>query len=126
MMRLLAFMMMTTTAVQAQDVPSGQVVTLHEVLIDEVNAQSWLRFRFIAPQIARNGGDVTFAQAEPDMAHLCQATAVPYMAEYALSADMIVISMSDQIIEFGETNPDATQFFDAFRVENETCIWEAF
>jgi hypothetical protein len=125
MMRLFALMLLASSA-NAQDVPSGQTITLHEVLIDKVNAQNWLRFRFIAPQIARDGGDITFAQAEPDMAHLCQATAVPYMAEYDLRADMIVISMSDQIVEFGETNPDATQFFDAFRVENETCIWEAF
>ena len=126
MLRNLMLLLAFAPAAYAQDVPSGQVVALHEVLIDEVNAQNWLRFRFIAPQIARDGGGITFAQAEPDMAHLCQATAVPYMAEYGLSADMIVISMSDQIVEFGETNPDATQFFDAFRVENETCIWEAF
>ena len=125
MIRLFAFVMLASAA-QAQDVPSGQVVALHEVLIDEVNTQSWLRFRFVAPQIARTDGDITYAQAAPDMEHLCQSTALPYMIEYDLSADMIIISLSDQITEFGATNPEATQFFDAFRVENETCIWEAF
>lgn len=118
--------LLIATAAHAEDVPSGQPVTLHEVLVDDVNAQKWLRFRFIAPQIARENGTIPYEVAEPDMEHLCQSTALPYMAEYELKADMIIISLSDQITEFGATNPDATQFFDAFRVENETCIWEAF
>lgn len=125
MIRLIA-LLLTASAAHGQDVPSGQVVALHEVLIDDVNAQDWLRFRFIAPQIAREDGDITYAQAGPDMEHLCQTMALPYMSEYDLSADMIIISLSDQVTEFGATNPEATQFFDAFRVENHTCIWEAF
>ena len=110
----------------AQDVPSGQSITLHEVLIDAVNDESWLRFRFIAPRIARAGGDITYGDAAADMEYLCASVAVPYMSEYELQSDLIVISLSDQETEFGATNQDATQFFDVFRVKNETCIWEAF
>jgi hypothetical protein len=29
-------------------------------------------------------------------------------------------------VPFGEPAPDATQFFEAYRVEGDTCIWEAF
>ncbi|MEM9639279.1 MAG: DUF6497 family protein, partial [Pseudomonadota bacterium] len=71
-----------TTALPALEVPSGQPVELYEVLIDEVGADTWLRFRFLAPEIARNGGSVDFAQAEPDLEHLCQAVALPYLAEF--------------------------------------------
>lgn len=110
----------------ANEVPSGQTVTLHEVLVDEVDAQTWLRFRFIAPRIARIGGDITYAQAAADMEHLCVSLAMPYMNEFALSGDLIVISLADQETEFGASSPEATQFFDLFRVEDETCIWEAF
>lgn len=107
------------------DVPSGQPITLHEVLVDDVNGESWLRFRFIAPRIARAVGEITFAEAGADMEHLCGAVAVPYLAEYALESDLVVISLADQETEFGETNPEATQFFEAFRIKDDACIWEA-
>jgi len=110
----------------AAGVPSGQSITLHEVLVDNVSGEEWLRFRFIAPAIAREGGEISFDQAGEDMAHLCQSVTLPYLDEFALSPDLIVISLADQETEFGAINPDATQFFEAFRVENETCIWEAF
>ena len=121
-----AFAVLIAGNAAAQDVPSGQPVSLHEVLIDDVNDESWLRFRFIAPHIARTGRDITYDDAALDIEHLCTAFVVPYMSEYDLESDMIVISLADQETEFGENNPDATQFFDAFRVKNQTCIWEAF
>jgi hypothetical protein len=54
----------------AQEVPSGQIITLHEVLIDDVDNENWLRFRFIAPRIARADGDITYGEAAADMEHL--------------------------------------------------------
>ena len=109
-----------------QEVPSGQSVTLHEVLVDMVNGENWLRFRFVAPSIGADKGKVSHGDAAKDIEHLCAAVAVPYIAEYDLKSDLVVVSMADQKTEFGETNPDATQFFEAFRVQNDICIWEAF
>lgn len=114
------------TTVGANEVPSGQPVTLYEVLVDNVDEQSWLRFRFTAPQIARENGTINYEQAAADMEHLCQTIALPYLTEYDLKGDMIVISLADRETVFGQSNPEATQFFDAFRVENGACIWEAF
>lgn len=111
---------------EAPEVPSGQPITLYEVLIDTVGAQSWLRFRFIAPQIARDTGTISYEDAADDMEHLCQSVALPYLREYDLKGDLIVISLADQETEFGQSHPEASQFFDAFRIENEICIWEAF
>jgi hypothetical protein len=108
----------------AADLPSGQTATLHEVLIDAVNGEDWLRFRFITPAIARDGGSITYAQAEPDMAHLCTSLALPYMGEHDLKADVIVISFADRITEFSIPDPEATQFFEAYRIKDGTCIWE--
>jgi len=124
-MKLAAALILAATPVLAIDVPSGQVIDLQEVLVDEIGAETWLRFRFTAPQIARDGGQIAYAQAEPDMAFLCDTLAIPYMAQYALSGDMIVISLADRITEFGAPDPDSTQFFEAFRVNGDTCIWEA-
>lgn len=113
-------------AAQAQSVPSGQSVTLYDAIVDEVSGQSWLRLRFLAPAISRNGGTIGFEDASADMEHLCAHVGLPYAAEYALTPATIVITLSDRETEFGVQDPDATQFFDAYRVENQTCIWEAF
>ena len=114
------------SAAWADAVPSGQSVTLNEVLIDEVNAQSWLRFRFLAPQIARATGDITYADAEADFAYLCETVARPYLVEFDLSPDIVVITLMDRAVPFGEADGQATQFIEAFRIDGDTCIWEAF
>jgi len=118
------FLAFSACAAQAADVPSGQPVTLHEVLVDAVGDDTWLRFRFIAPQIARDTGSIDYAKAEPDMAHLCATVALGYMQDLDLKGQMIVISLSDRETEFGTPDPDATQFFEAYRPVDNSCIWE--
>jgi len=108
----------------AQDVPSGQDLSLAEVLIDEVGGEAWLRFRFLAPQIARQTGTITYGDAEDDFAHLCDAVARPYLLEHALAADVIAITLMDRAVPFGQADPDATQFIEVFRIENDACVWE--
>ena len=123
-MKLALAFFLAATAAQAVDVPSGQPVELQEVLVDQVSGETWLRFRFIAPQIARDTGAIDSVQAGPDMAFLCEAVAAPYIAQYELAGDVIVISMSDRRAEFGAADPDMTQFFELYRLKNNTCIWE--
>lgn len=113
----------------AQDnvpVPSGQRVVLNEVLIDDSPGETWLRFRFLAPQIAATGGDIDNDTAAADMDHLCDHLVLPYLTKYALDPSRIVISLSDRDVPFGASAPDATQFFEAYRLENARCIWEGF
>ncbi|WP_339772337.1 DUF6497 family protein [uncultured Pseudosulfitobacter sp.] len=110
----------------AFDVPSGQAIELQEVLIDDTSGTNILRFRFLAPAIARDGGTMTYADSAPDIEDLCARTVIPYLAEYALTPEIVVISLADRAVEFGQPDPDATQFFDAFRIQDNTCIWEAF
>ncbi len=121
---LLGALICFATPALAFDVPSGQPVELQEVLVDDLGAEIWLRFRFVAPQIARVGGTVTSGDAAPDMAYLCEAVAVPYIAEYSLTGQVIVVSLADRATEFGAMDPDATQFFEAFRLSDGICIWE--
>ncbi|UWQ77872.1 DUF6497 family protein [Leisingera sp. S132] len=120
---------LTAAAAEAVPVPSGQPVTLAEVLLDEAPGQpggTWARFRFLAPQIARGSGTVSYEAAAPDMDHLCGTIALPYLAEHGLSAARVVISLSDRMVPFGAQDPEATQFFEAYRPEGAACIWEAF
>jgi len=111
----------------AFELHSGLKADLSEVLVDNVEGETWLRFRFVAPAIDRAASDaVLFSQIEPDFTHLCRDFALPYEAKYTLDADMIVISISDRAVDFGTTDPDATQYFEQFRAEGRDCIWEGF
>lgn len=109
------------------EVPSGQKVTLLEV-ISNVPGPDGLtaRFRFLAPSIAREGGAVDAETALIDMDHLCQAFALPRISSMGPMPAQIIISLSDQDVPFGETRPDATQFFNAYSIEDGTCVWEMF
>jgi hypothetical protein len=108
-------------------VPSGQLVTLQDVIWNVPGpAGLAIRFRFLAPAIAKDGGTVDFATAAADMAHLCQTYALARLAEFGPQPSQIIISFADRALAFGEPAPEATQFFEAFRIENDACIWEAF
>ncbi len=111
---------------QTVDVPSGLSVTLQEVLLDETPGELWVRFRFLAPQIARALNEVSFETAEPDMNHLCHTLALPYLSQHTLSPARIVISLSDRFVPFGAMDAEATQFFETYRPEGDACLWEAF
>ena len=125
MKQLVIALMMLAPPAFAIEVPSGQPVALHEVLVDTLGGETWLRFRFVAPQIGVAGAGFGYEQVADDMTHLCEALARPYMGEDALAGDVIVVSLADRETEFGEANPEATQFFEAYRPVDNTCIWEA-
>ncbi|MEM6886835.1 MAG: DUF6497 family protein [Pseudomonadota bacterium] len=106
------------------DVPSEEKVELYEVLVDQVGSETWLRFRFLVPSIARIGGTATFEEIEQDFEYLCREVALPYMAAYALEADVVVVSLLDRPVAFGSADAQATQFIDTFRVTTGACEWE--
>lgn len=107
-------------------VPSGQMVTLQEVVWNAAGVEGLtLRFRFVAPAIAPGGG-VAFEAAYGDMQALCQTYAMPRMADFGPQVQQIVISLAAAPVVFGESAPDVAQFFEAYRVEDGTCIWEIY
>lgn len=108
------------------DAPSGQSVTLSEILLDDAPGQLWARFRFVAPAIASETGTIDPAAAAGDMQHLCDAVAVAYLVENDLVPERIVVSLSDRFVPFGQTNADATQFFELYSLRDGACIWEEF
>ena len=105
-------------------VPSGQPVHLSDVLLDNNPGELWVRFRFVAPKIGASVGRIGYDVASRDMEHLCHILAVPYVALHELQPSRVVISLSDRPVEFGDTAPDATQYFEAYRLEQSRCIWE--
>ncbi len=108
-------------------VPSGQPVALQDVIWNVPGPDGLaVRFRFVAPQIARDSGTVSYEVAAEDILHLCQTYALPRLTEFGPQPTQIIISMSDHPVPFGETVPQATQFFEAFTHQDGICIWEIF
>ena len=107
------------------DVPSGQPVTFHEMLWDRPGNGLVYRFRFVAPEIGSEGRE--YEDVEVDMHHLCETYAIPRLSpDVGPQPNQIVISFSQEETEFGVATADVTQFFEAYRIENETCILEFF
>ena len=108
-------------------VPSGQAVTFVEVVADAAGPAGYtLRFRFLAPAIARAGGTVDAEAAFADMQALCDGYALPRVATTGPQPEQIVITLMDRPVPFGAAMPEATQFFEAFRPEGGACVWESF
>lgn len=109
-------------------VPSGQTVTLLEVNQQDGNQEgSAIHVRFLAPEISRNTGRIDFSQAEEDMAVICQDYVLPHLSRLTeTEPEQIVIVLADRWVEFGVSDMDATQFFEAFRPENGVCVWDGF
>jgi hypothetical protein len=107
-------------------VPSGQAVTLQEVVWNAPGPDGLtLRFRFVAPGIAPGGG-INFDAATADMQALCESYARPRVTDFGPQVQQIIISLSDRAVVFGATEPDVTQFFEAYRLEDGACIWEIY
>lgn len=106
-------------------VPSGQAIAFHEMIHDQPGGDLTVRFRFIAPDIAKDAAP-DYEVVERDMAHLCQKFALPRLSEAGDVPGQIVISLADQITEFGQPAPQAKQFFEAYSIAKDQCIWEPF
>ncbi|MBR9652470.1 DUF6497 family protein [Thalassovita aquimarina] len=105
-------------------VPSGlHLEPLDQFIEARPDGTAWARFRFVVPELADGVG---FDRVEPDFAHLCAEYALPLLGEVEETISQVVISMSSQALEFGTSAPDIVQYFEAFSIENDRCIWEAF
>ena len=108
-------------------VPSGQTVAWIDTVQGEQGpAGLTLRFRFLAPAIARDGSTVTPEQAQADMQALCDGFALDRVPVHGPQPGQIVIILSDRPVEFGAVEPDATQFFEAYSIKDGACVWEIF
>ncbi len=112
---------------EAVDVPSGQPVEFLERLIepDNYDGMTW-RFRFVAPQIARDGGTVSLETAIADMDALCAGFALTRFNSTGALPSQVIISLADARTVHGVAAPGVTQFFEAYAVEDNTCIWKGF
>ena len=103
--------------------PSGQSVEPFDTLTEEQAGLSVLILRYVAPQIDRETGTVDVAAASLDLDHLCATDGLDLASD---EIDQIVVTLMSQALPRGQTNPDVTQFFGLYSIEDGTCIWEPF
>lgn len=110
-----------------QSAPSGLFYAPPEALFEPVGAydaaRRLVRLRFVAPELA-DTDRYGIAQIEADFQVLCDGFGVEIVAQSAPNARQIVISVSAEQVAFGETAPNVAQYFDIFRIEDGTCVWE--
>lgn len=104
-------------------VPSGREVTLIDVITNiPGNSGAAARFRFLAPGLSV--AETEAAQA--DMQALCDGYAVPRTEGTVPVPSEIIISLSAQVVPFGQPAPDVVQFFESYHTKDGACVREPF
>jgi len=103
--------------------PSGLEAGLQDVLSDRSGQGLTYRFRFVAPEFT---GKEEFDSIMADLEYLCTAYAIPRLPNLGPKPRQVVISLADRPVEFGVMDAAVPQVFEAYRVEDDTCIWEMF
>jgi hypothetical protein len=104
-------------------VPSGREVRLIDVVTNAPGpAGAVARFRFLAPGLTA----AEVGASADDMQALCDSYALPRIDGMVPEPQQIIVSLSAEAVPFGQAAPDVVQFFEAYRVEGDTCIWEPF
>ena len=119
-----AFAVTSASAQMAVDVPSGQSVTLLEKRVD-LDADI-VRLRFVAPDLASPLTRPSFEALGDDLEALCNEVGLKNLLKDAPLPAQIVVSLSAEPIEFGVSNTEVEQVFEAFSVQNDTCMLEMF
>lgn len=107
-------------AAQQITAPSGQMVTLFDVVLEPDT--NLARFRFLAPEIAERAFDTV----QGDLPWLCANVALPALAANDWTVGQVIVSLSDRELELGATDPEAVQFFEGYSITDGACVWEPY
>lgn len=111
------------------DLPSGLKPALQEVIFEPKGVPTSLaksmRLRFVAPEIVDTNAYSIF-DIEADFLVLCEVIGLARRAEMAPNVDNIIVSISAEPTIFGESQPNVVQYFDAYSVVDNSCIWDGF
>ncbi|MBP1804796.1 DUF6497 family protein [Rubellimicrobium aerolatum] len=82
------------------------------------------RFRLVVPGLGGEGAG--YDAVAGDFGWLCEAMALPALAANGWAPAEVVVALSDREVAFGAADPEAVQFFEGFRIEDGTCVPQAF
>ncbi|MEM6407258.1 MAG: DUF6497 family protein [Pseudomonadota bacterium] len=110
---------------ESKTMPSGLIVEPLDIQLEPVGAPTLsvqtVRLRYVSDQLGDKA--FSFERIEGDFAHLCETEGLMTRARSAPKARQIIISIASEPLVFGEISPEIIQYFDAFDVVSETCIW---
>lgn len=106
--------------------PSSQEVVFQEIVSDTQGYGLTYRFRFVGPWIRAGRKEMSYEQIEADMAFLCTDYALPRIANIGPRPAVVIISVAEREVPYGEAMPDVVQLFEAYRPEEDSCIWEGY
>jgi hypothetical protein len=108
---------------EAVEVPSGRALSLIEIVTNARGPEgATARFRFLAPGLTAEDSDA----ASEDMQAVCDSFAIQRIDGMVPEPQQIVISFASEVVPFGEPAPDVVQFFESYRPDNGSCVWEVF
>ena len=105
-------------------VPSGQPLTLHEQLVIPPENRI-LYLGFLAPALGGEYG-VRFDRASTDMDVICESVGIREAGRLigeGVRIDEVVVRLMERVIPYGEVDPDAAQFLNAYDISGGTCAW---
>lgn len=124
---LLAGLVLVAASPSAQAevvLPSGLEAALLEGFVEvQPDGVRWGRFRYVMPALAE-GAD--FDRVQMDFVTLCDAQALPMLTDAGEQVAVIVVSLMDKPMEFGQSDPGTVQYFESFAIRDGRCIWEEF
>ncbi len=123
---LLLLMAIPAQAAQKLAVPSGQLVLPYEALWEDKaeSGEVWLVLRFLAPQIAKAKGEISYNDASADIDFLCENVGLPLVEMTGGGVDQIIVTLLDAPLARGERDKKVTRYMSAYRVDQGICEWE--
>lgn len=96
--------------------PSGLSLTRYDVQWGD----GVVHMRYVA------GAGLTYDAVAGDFDWLCQTDAVDGLRAQGVDRTELVITISDREVPFGETVPEAVQFFELYDYDRGSCNWRGF
>lgn len=106
--------------------PSGLRLSLHELLVEENpwSGETLVVVRLLAPTISQDLPDPVTLRADMDWA--CATWGQPAAEDLAVPPDQVVVEMMAAPAERGIATPEIRRFFETYRLDGPSCIWELF
>lgn len=115
---IIASLLAQSAAAQEFAVPSGRVLTLFDVIMEDDMG----RFRFVLPDIASG---VSFEDIADDLDYVCGQVALPALTQAESDVTQLVISVSAAKVPFGAAT-QIVQYFQPYHIDGNACVWEEF
>lgn len=104
--------------------PSGFEANLLEGFVEvQPDGARWARFRYVMPALSEKA---EFDTVQQDFVTLCEAQALPMLDAAGEQVVLVVVSLMDKPMDFGQSDPGTIQYFETFAIRDGRCIWEEF